>query len=347
MLSPETPLALYMEGALGERVGKMGYGVLRYSPNPVSCIVDSRYAGSNLSEVFPTFQPVFRSPIPIVGDVKEAWDLGARTLVLGIAPGGGRIPTEWLPALDESVGLGMGLVNGLHERLAPRYPNTDGIWDLRQEPEGLQPGQGLARELTNTRILMVGTDMAVGKMTAGLEILRMAKKQGLQTSFVATGQIGIVICGSGVPLDAIRVDYASGAIEREVLAHKSSEWVIIEGQGALNHPGSTSPLPLLRGSCPTHLVLCCRAGQTSLYRMSEIIIPPLSELMRLYSDLSSACGTFPRAEVAAIAVNTAHIESDDEARSAVAHIERETGRPASDPVRFGAAPLVQGIQDAS
>ncbi len=343
MLKPETPLALFMEGALGERVGKMGYGILRYSPNPVACIVDSRFAGKSLGEVFPEFQPANRPAVPIVGAVQEAAQRGAKSLVLGIAPGGGRIPMEWLAPIDEAVRLGMGVVNGLHEQLANRYPGSSDIWDLRQEPPGLSPGRGLACDLTNKRILMVGTDMAVGKMTAGLEIWRAAQRQGIRASFVATGQIGIVITGAGVPLDAVRVDYASGAIEREVMAQADSEWVIIEGQGALNHPGSTSPLPLLRGSCPTHLVLCCRAGQDSLFRMPEIPIPPLPVLILLYEDLSEVAGTFPRARCAGIAVNTAHITDDLEAETMINQIESETGLPACDPVRSGADKLMIAI----
>lgn len=335
------PLALYMEGYLGEPFGKMGYGCLRYSPNPIACIVDSSFAGQTLAEAFPALQPSFRPSIPIVGTVAEC--RGAEALVLGIAPPGGRIPPEWLPVLDEAVSMGLGLVNGLHEPLAGRYPTAKSfIWDLRQEPEGLEPGLGRARTLSNRRILMIGTDMAVGKMTAGLEIHREARLRGIDAAFVATGQIGITVSGSGVPLDAIRVDYASGAIEREVLSHSSAEWVIVEGQGALIHPGSTSTLPLLRGSCPTDLILCCRGGQQTLARDATITIPPLLDYARLYQDLGEACGTFPRPEIRCIAVNTFHL-SEDEARSAIEKIAAETGLPTCDPVRDGAGVLVDAL----
>lgn len=335
------PLALYMEGYLGEPFGKMGYGCLRYSPQPIACIVDSRFAGRSLAEAFPDLQPSHRPDIPIVATV-DAVPEGCQ-LVLGIAPPGGRIPSDWFPVLDRAIERGLGIVNGLHEALAPRYPQASGkVWDLRQEPEGLEPGSGKALSLKNRRILMIGTDMAVGKMTAGLEILRSARDRNINADFVATGQIGIAISGSGVPLDAIRVDYASGAIEREVMRRANNDWVIVEGQGSLVHPGSTSTLPLLRGACPTDLILCCRAGQTTLARQATIAIPPLRDLATLYEDLSEVCGTFPRARTAGIAVNTFHME-EAEALDAIAKIADDTGLPACDPVRQGADVLVHAL----
>lgn len=341
MLSSGDSLAIYLEGHLGEDTAKMGYGLLRYSPHRIACIIDSRHAGKKVSEVIETPRDC-----PVVGTISEAVALGATAFVPGIAPPGGRIPEAWWAGLDEAVERGMSLVNGLHDEMAPRYPRLhpgQWVWDMRKEPEGLGTGRGLAAALTNRRLLMVGTDMAVGKMTAGLEIHREAMMRGISSAFVATGQIGITICGRGVPLDAIRVDFASGAIEREVMAAKDADVVIVEGQGAINHPGSTSTLPLLRGSMPTHLILCHRAGQTHLRRLPELPIPPLAELVRLYSEIGSACGVFPRPVVAGVALNTAHIENPEAARAAADEIEQLLGIPCDDPVRHGAARLVDAV----
>ena len=103
---------------------------------------------------------------------------------------------------------------------------------------------------------MVGTDMACGKMTTALEFFSWFKEKGLNTGFIATGQIGITITGDGIPLDAFKVDHACGAVETKVLENSNKDLIIIEGQGSLLHPGSTATLPLIRGSCPTHLILC-------------------------------------------------------------------------------------------
>ena len=67
--------------------------------------------------------------------------------------------------------------------------------------------------LNNKRVLLVGTDMAIGKMTAGLEIHRWLRAHRQDAVFLATGQIGITITGRGIPLDAFKLDHACGAVE--------------------------------------------------------------------------------------------------------------------------------------
>src|SRR5580704_7716632 len=140
----------------------MGIGILRYSPNPVVCIIDSATAGRDAADV----TGVPRS-CPIVSTVEEATALGATVLVLGIAPPGGLIPPDWYPVIDAAWAAGMSLVNGLHDLLGPRYSNSANpgqwVWDIRVEPAGLGVGGGLAAGLSNKRVLMIGTDMAVGK----------------------------------------------------------------------------------------------------------------------------------------------------------------------------------------
>ena len=184
-LEPRHRLALYMEGAFENGTGKMGLGVLRYSSNPIACVIDSRHAGEDLAAL--TGIPC---SVPIVASVPEAIALGADVFVLGIAPPGGLIPAQWIPALDQAVAGGLSLLNGLHDLVGPRYPSLgpgQWIWDVRIEPPGLVPGTGAARTLANTRILTIGTDMAIGKMTAGLELYRALLNAGQTAAFVATG----------------------------------------------------------------------------------------------------------------------------------------------------------------
>lgn len=340
MLQRHQPLAIYMEGALNVDYGKMGFGILRYSPNPVACVIDSQFAGRDQQEI----TRIPRS-CPVVATVEEAIALGAEALVLGIAPPGGLIPEAWNPAIQQAIDGGLSIVNGLHDLLSPRFPNLkpgQWIWDVRVEPSGLGVNEGRARLLPNKRVLMIGTSMAVGKMTAGLELYRAAKERGVKTEFVATGQIGITIMGSGVPLDAVRVDYAAGSIEREVLRAADAELIIVEGQGALIHPGSTATLPLLRGSMPTHLILCHLAGMEILNRVSWVKVPPLRDYVKLYEDLAEACGTFPRPKTVGVCVNTFGLD-EDQAKAEITIIENETGWHVTDPVRFGVQTLLDNL----
>lgn len=332
-----------MQDNLDEDNAKMGAGVMRFSSNPVVCIIDSNYAGRTVRDAGHPFD------FPVTGSVAEAAGLGADVLVLGIAPSGGRIPADWYATLDEAVSLGMCLVNGLHDELAPRYArrlkNTQWVWDVRQLTSTPPIATAQAATLQNKRVLLIGTDMAIGKMTAGLEVYRWVKdhRPDLATEFLATGQIGITITGRGIPLDACKVDHACGAVEQMVMESADKDIVFIEGQGSLLHPGSTATLPLMRGSCATHLILCHRARMTHLRKPIHIEIPDINSFIRLNEDVAVACGSLTPAKVIAIALNTSRIDSTREARKAISDLEQETNLLVDDPVRFGAEKLAQPL----
>ncbi len=336
MLTPAHSLVIHFDDQMARRNGKMGHGVLRFTTNPVIACIDRHHSGQRSNEVLG-----FGPDCPVVANVDEALAIGGEVLVLGMAPSGGRLPPHLFKEIDRAVEGGLSIANGLHQPLGPRYQKLSSgqwVWDLRVEPEGLGIATAQAATLSNRRLLTVGTDMAIGKMTAGIEVWREAKRRGVHSSFLATGQIGIFVSGTGIALDAIRVDYASGAVERMVLAAADADLQIIEGQGSILHPGSTSTLPLLRGSCPTHLLLCHRAGAKTVEGY-DILIPPLLELMSLYEDLASTCGSFPRPKTIGVALNTAGLDEDHAQRALNAIIE-ETGLPATDPLLFGVSPLV-------
>ena len=343
-----------MHDALTGSWGKMGLGLLRYSAAPIAAVIDRTHAGQDARDV----TGIPRS-VPIVATVAEAIALGADTLVPGVAPPGGALPAEWRDEIKTGLAGGLSLVNGLHaplERdpeLAMLLHPDRFLWDVRQEPPGLANGTGAARSLSCRRVLTVGTDMAVGKMTASIELDQAAKRRGLLSKFLASGQIGICITGdrtplqSGVALDAVRVDFASGAIEALMLNNRAKDGIeydllSLEGQGSLLHPASTAWLPLLRGGCPTHLILVHRAGQKTLARFPDIVIPPLPTVCQLYEAVCAAGGTQPPARVAGIALNCGHL-SDSEAQQVVQQTQSETGLPTVDVVRQGADALLDAV----
>jgi uncharacterized NAD-dependent epimerase/dehydratase family protein len=240
----------------------------------------------------------------------------------------------------------MSLVNVMHPRLeadpelrALLHPGRF-IWDVRAEPEGLQIGKGRAASLPARRVLTVGTDMRIGKMTAAIELDRAARRRGLRSKFLASGQTGICIAGEGVAVDGVRVDFATGAVEALVAKYGYDyDLLFIEGQGSILHPGSSAWLALLRGSCPTHLVLCHRAGQETIRELPGVRIPLLREVATLYEAVSAASGALPGAKVVGIALHCP--EGDDAAaQQTLEAVETETGLPATDVVRFGAERLL-------
>jgi uncharacterized NAD-dependent epimerase/dehydratase family protein len=154
-----------------------------------------------------------------------------------------------------------------------------------------------------------------------------------------------MIAGKGVPLDAVRVDYAAGAIEALVLeSAENNDILFIEGQGSLLHPGSTATLPLMRGSQPTGLILVHRAGQIHIKDLPDIPIPPLTEVIKLCEMTASAGGSFGEVKVKGISLNTFHL-SPQAAVKAIETVQEETGLFCTDVVRFGAQGLLSVISD--
>lgn len=342
-IQPTDRVAILLHDGIRSGQGKTGLAMLRYSAANLVAVIDRECVGQSLPEL--TGIP---RDLPIVASAADALIYQPTVLVIGIAILGGELPSDWRQDLQQAIAAGVSIVNGLHTRLSQDAEFTkllgphQWIWDVRVEPANLPVGTGRARQLDCLRVLTVGTDMAVGKMSTSLELHRASLKQGLRSAFLATGQTGIMIAGSGIPLDAIRVDFAAGAVEALVLQASDNEILHIEGQGSLCNPASTATLPLLRGSQPTHLILVHRAGQTTIERYPEVPIPPLREIVRLYETVAAAGGSFAATPVAAIALNTARL-TERAAQQAIKQVEIETGLPCTDPVRLGSNRLLEAI----
>lgn len=334
---------LLHEGITGTQ-GKTGLAILRYSESPVVAVIDRESVGQSLSEL-----TGIKKDIPIVASVAAALDYKPEVLVIGIAPKGGAVPDDYWHEIKDALKAGMSLVNGLHTPLAS-MPELNAllqpgqlIWDVRKEPPNLDVASGLARTLPCRRVLTVGTDMAIGKMSTSLELHWAGKLRGWRSKFLPTGQTGVMLEGDGVTLDAVRVDFAAGAVEQMVMRYgKNYDILHIEGQGSLLHPGSTATLPLIRGSQPTQLILVHRAGQTHNRNNPHVPIPPLPEVIKMYEIVASAGGAFASVPVVGIALNTAHLD-ESTAKEAIAQTKAQTGLPCTDVVRYGANVLLDAV----
>ncbi len=331
--------------------GKTGLAMLRYRPGPIVAVVDPVHAGADLQAV-----TGINRAVPVVGSLPEALPFAPAVAVVGLAPSGGRLPEDMAVDVVAALAAGLSLASGLHSRLgddpalAALVQPGRWIWDLRREPPDLTVAAGRAAALQGRRLLAVGTDMSVGKMSACLELHAAARRRGLDVRFVGTGQAGILISGSGVALDAVRVDYAAGAVEAAVLAAAAAAGpatlVLVEGQGSLCHPGSSATLPLIRGSQPTGLLLVHRAGQRTIQRLESIPLPPLDQLITALEALAALARPaepfLPPPRVEAIALNTAHLDGPA-AAAALAATAAETGLPCCDPVRQGGEGLLEAL----
>jgi uncharacterized NAD-dependent epimerase/dehydratase family protein len=331
---------LLAEGFSGDpHYGKTMRGVLRYRRHDVAAVLDSTRAGET------------EDGVPVVATVEEALALGPTTALVGVATQGGRFPPEWIEILRACVEHGLDIENGLHVFLADdpalgalAVERGVELRDLRRPPAGLSTATGENLSVDATIVLTVGSDCAIGKMTVSLELDLEARRRGIRSVFVPTGQTGIAIAGWGIAVDAVVADFIAGAAERLVLEgrERGGELLWVEGQGALLHPVySGVTLGLYHGSAPHLLVLCHEAGHTEIEGAGggPHRIPPLPDLVELHERLALPARP---ARVAAVALNTRFL-SEAEARTAVAAAEEETGLPADDPVRFGAAKLVDAV----
>ncbi len=344
LLKADDRIVLLMHQGTDNASGKTGLAMLRYSALNIVAVIDQQHAGATLSAI-----TGINRMVPILGSVTEALALQPSVLAIGIAPSGGALPEAWFEEVKIAVAAGLSVVNGLHTpmaddtRLAKTLKADQWIWDVRREPSNLGIGKAAARLLPCRRVLAVGTDMAVGKMSTNLELHRLASDRGLRSKVIATGQTNLMLGDDGIPLDAIRVDFAAGAVEQKVMQYGQDHDVLfIEGQGSLFNPGSTATLPLMRGSQPTHLIMVHRAGQTHIQSHPHIKIPPLTEAIKVCETVASAGGSFLAAKVVAIALNTHHLDAQD-AQRAIAAVSEATQLPCNDVIRFEGDNLLEAI----
>ncbi|MEO0488618.1 MAG: DUF1611 domain-containing protein [Cyanobacteria bacterium P01_A01_bin.123] len=348
-LTAENRIAILLHDGITGTKGKTGLAMLRYSPLPIVALIDqSCPPDASLSEL----TGIQRS-VPIVPSFKAALTYNPDVLAIGIAPSGGTLPPAWYAEIKHAVATGLSIVNGLHTRMSQDpdltrlLKSNQWIWDVRQEPSDLSVGSGQARSLSCRRVLAVGTDMAVGKMSTNLELHKACQQRGIRSKVIATGQTGLMLGDDGVALDAVRVDFAAGAIEQLMMRHGPEHDILfVEGQGSLMNPASTATLPLLRGTQPTHLVLVHRAGQRQIQHFTNFTIPPLPEVIQVYETVAAAGGTFAAPKIAGIALNTAHL-GEPAAQAAIAEVIATTKLPCTDVVRYGAGLLLDSIVDDS
>jgi uncharacterized NAD-dependent epimerase/dehydratase family protein len=350
MLTAPTFLVI-AEGRFGVITAKTAVSAIRYFPGRVVGVVDSTARSRTVQEAIG-----FGGAIPIVRTFEQGLALGPQALLIGIAPRGGQLPVEWRGWLETALDRGLEIWSGLHTYLsddpdlaARAKAKGVRILDLRKPPDELPVSNGRARLVEPLVVLTVGSDCNSGKMTALIELDRGLKATGLRSRFVATGQTGILLSGSGIAVDAVVGDFIGGATEQLVLeGARGADVVLVEGQGSLIHPGySGVTLGLLHGACPAAMILCHQPSRRLVgeYHGTSawIPIPPLREMIHIYED---AAALVAPSKVIGVALMTYDL-SDAAAREAIGHAQDETGLPATDPVRFGPAPLVEAIAAAA
>jgi uncharacterized NAD-dependent epimerase/dehydratase family protein len=271
---------------------------------------------------------------------RDARAAGARSLVIGVANPGGFIPDSWLPVLLEALEAGLDLVAGLHTKLndvpelkAAAARLNRRLLDVRSPPPNIPVANGKKR--TGNRLLTVGTDCALGKKYTALALASAFKARGVDADFRATGQTGIMIAGSGMPIDAVVSDFVAGAAEMLSPDNEPDHWDVVEGQGSLFHPAYAGvSLGLLHGTQPDVIVVCHDAARTHVLGYPTYKLPTVQEVVDLTLRLGSRVN--PNIRCGGVSLNT-HSLNAAAAADLLARERAALGMPVADPMRGGPA----------
>jgi len=328
----ESPFVVFLGDIGGEIYGKTGLGLVEW--RRAECLGQVRLPGCKVDAGVPDL------------DIRGAKAAGARTLIIGSAAVGGGIPESWVASLCEAARAGIDIVAGLHVRLASlpglaaaAEAGKARLVDVRVPPAGLPVGTGKKR--TGRRLLTVGTDCACGKKYTALALAKELGARGVASAFRATGQTGIMIAGQGLPIDAVVADFVTGAAEVLSPDNATNHWDVVEGQGALFHPGYLQvTVGLLVGSQPDAFVVCHDPLRETVSGWPDFRLPSIADVI----ERTVAIGrlTNPVIRCVGVSLNTSKVAPAERA-SVLARYAEETGLPCVDPLAGGVAPVVDRL----
>jgi uncharacterized NAD-dependent epimerase/dehydratase family protein len=326
------PYLVFLGDVPSMAFAKTALGVTQWAPE--SCVAQLRFPECEIDTGLPDMS------------IADAAAAGAKSLLIGSAPVGGAIQANWIPALLTAIAAGMDIISGLHTKL-DSYPELRAaaeqhnvrLIDVRMPPANLPIGNGQKRR--GKRLLTVGTDCSVGKKYTALAITKALKVKGLDCNFRATGQTGVMIAGSGMPIDAVVADFIAGAAESLSPANNSEHWDIIEGQGSLFQPAySGVSLGLLHGSQPDAIVLCHDPGREHIIGCPDHPLPRVQDCID--TNLMMGRLTNPNIHCVGVCVNTSSIPPDT-SEAVLEQLREETGLPCVDPLVEGVEAIIDNL----
>ncbi len=336
MLELPAPFVIFLGDVKSPLDAKTGFGLAHWRPE--LCVGQHRLESCQVDLGLPDLS------------IEEAHRLGAKTLVIGVAPSGGQLPPSWLQVLLRAVHSGLHIASGLHQRLNALQELSDAaskqrlrLIDVREVQQAFPIANGIKR--SGRRLLTVGTDCCVGKKYSALAIHRALLNEGSNATFRASGQTGIMISGAGIPIDAVVSDFLSGAAEALSPANEPQHWDIIEGQGSLFHPAySAVTLGLLHGSQPDALILCHDYARTHIDEYEDYPIPPLAVCLEHYLQLARLSN--PAVRFAGVCLNTSSLV-EEQRQVALRSVSKECGLPCVDPMLDDLEPILALLREKS
>jgi len=334
-------IVILADKKFGPITSKMGNSVIRFAEEKVVAVIDRSKAGKVVNDVLG-----YGGNIPIHASLEETLVYEPNTLLIGISPPGGSLPSDWYSWIIEALQNKLHIVSGLHEYisniaefklLAEKYKVK--INDLRKYDGRDILAKGKAKNFRSKTILTVGTHGNCGKMTATILMVKALQEMGRSAEWFATGQIGIFLQKRGIPLDAVKGDFISGILENHLAKIDGNyEFLFVEGQGSLFHMAySPVSLGIIHGCLPDAMILCHRPD----IGINEYGVDTANLRNAIKINESIASIAKP-SKITGIALNTYSVD-EDKAKQLILDTKKSTGLPTTDPVRFGSEVLVNSL----
>ena len=332
MLNIKKPYLLFLGNAQNELDAKTASGIASFCPDEVVGYLKLAQANFRL-EKYPELS------------LTAAKEQGAQTLVIGVANSGGYIAAEWLDTILQAIELGFDIASGMHSKLEAEPQIAAAAQKYQVKLHNVRHFSGELKTATGapklgTKILTVGTDCSSGKMYSSLKITDALNKIGKKTNFIATGQTGILIAGSGIAVDAVPADFISGSIEN-LLSNQADMFDIIEGQGSLYHPSFAGvSLGLLHGAQADYLIMCHDPTRPHIRHLPDYPLADLQEAIELNLQLGRL--TNPQIKIAGICINSSKMPKTEWEIYRNKIIEK-TGLPVCDPALDDVTEIINKI----
>ncbi len=332
------------EGVFGTTYGKTANGLVRYTKRfRVVAVIDSTKAGSDAGTVLAGKE----KGIPIVSTVEEGIQLGARTLVVGVATDGGYIPDEYRKFISDAIIKGLNIVSGLHEFISddPEFSalaakHGSYITDVRKLFRDIKPPYtGQIKEVTALKIAVLGTDSAIGKRTTAVNLNNALKEKGVPTAMVGTGQTAWMQgFKHTVVVDSMINDFIPGGLESmtvEAWREENPKVIFIEGQGSVLHPAYPGSFEII-GACRPEAIILQHAPKRKFFDgFPDIPIPDLQKYIDILELLSGH-------KVIAISLNREGM-TEGEVRNEIKELESRFGIPVFDPLNLNVEAIMSII----
>jgi len=349
--------ALLVHGVKDIYNAKTANSIVKYSLENILCYI-------NFTEIDPNL--IFNTKLPLIKNLSddELNKLGSKpdVLILCLVLPDGVLPKTWFTTINYALENNIDIINPFHFNLSDYKElynkfgglssnNTAEITIFKKSKSkifNLRISKVEHKLLTlkilehkPKRVLAVGTDCNIGKMITTIECNKEALKRSYKSTWLATGQIGIILKGSGVCVDRIVSDFLPGVVEDLILKEDQNlDYIFIEGQGSLFQPiYACVTLGLLHGSAPDYMILCHAADRKKL-RYTNIDIPDLKKVISYYEETASIVKP---AKILAMSLNTHSLDLQS-SLDLIKHYEAYLNMPVTDPIKFGATKLLDAIK---